>query len=103
MLCSVSENMNLSSSGLCKSLLKHGGKSLQDECSSRHNNKLPAGQVVDIASGKLPCKVVLLANLPQYTKESTKEVSIIYLNTLPYLPVSLSKSVRLSDELSEML
>ena len=74
-MCGVAENMNLSNSGLCQTLLKHGGKGLQDECEKRHNNKLPAGQVVDIAGGKLPCKVVLLANLPKYTTESTKEVS----------------------------
>ena len=74
MLCSVSENMNLSNSGLCKTLLNKGGKSLQDECASRHNNNLPSGKVVDIAGGKLPCKTVLLANLPKYTTESTKQV-----------------------------
>ena len=76
MLCSVSENMNLSNSGLCKTLLSKGGKGLQDECASRHNNNLPDGQVVDINGGKLPCTVVLLANLPKYTTESTKQVKI---------------------------
>ena len=75
-LCSVSENMNLSNSGLCKTLLNKGGKGLQDECASRYNNKLAAGKVVDIGGGKLPCKVVLLANLPKYTTESTKQVPV---------------------------
>ena len=75
MLCSVSENMNLSNSGLCKTLLNKGGKGLQDECASRHNNNLQAGKVADIGGGKLPCKVVLLANLPKYTTESTKQVN----------------------------
>ena len=78
-LCSVSGNMNLSNSGLCKTLLNKGGKRLQDECASRHNNNLPAGKVVDIGGGKLPCKVVLLANLPKYTTESTKQVKIFML------------------------
>lgn len=80
-LCGVSEDMNLSHTGLCQTLLKQGGKGLQDECASRHNNKLPAGQVVDIGPGKLPCKVVLLANLPKYTAESTKETLLEVLNS----------------------
>ena len=79
MLCSVSEDMKLSNSVLCKTLLNKGGKSLQDECASRHNNNLPAGKVVDIGGGKLPCKVILLANLPKYTTESTKQVKIFML------------------------
>ena len=74
MLCSVSENMKLSNSGLCKTLLTHGGKGLQDECDSL-NKKLEVGEVVAIGGGKLPCKVVLLANLPKYTSENKKEVN----------------------------
>jgi len=66
----VDTNLNLGSSGsAAKCLLSVGGKSLIEECKTKHQNGLPYGEVISIDGGNLKCKKLYLISLPDYEEE----------------------------------
>ncbi|XP_052266746.1 protein mono-ADP-ribosyltransferase PARP14-like isoform X2 [Dreissena polymorpha] len=93
LLCTVSSDMNLTRSEICKSLLQNGGPSLQNDCKQKYNNELQVGKIADISGGKLPCKTVFLTVLPRYEEMSTAEKDLI--DTLQrVLKLANSKNLR---------
>ncbi|KAL4240940.1 Poly (ADP-ribose) polymerase [Mactra antiquata] len=82
LLCSVSSDMSLTRSAICKSLVQDGGPSLQNECKQKYKNELSVGKVVDISAGKLPCKTIFLTVLPTYSEASAEQSLISTLQTV---------------------
>ncbi|XP_053407686.1 protein mono-ADP-ribosyltransferase PARP14-like [Mercenaria mercenaria] len=66
----TSPNLNLSSGNACKSVLKAGGKKLQDQCKENYPNGIEFGEIAVIdGGGSLECNKVYLTTLPNWNSD----------------------------------
>ncbi|KAJ8320637.1 hypothetical protein KUTeg_002224 [Tegillarca granosa] len=60
------KDLNLKVGAVSSTLLKIGGKSLQDECSAKYPNGIIPGEIAETSGGSLQCSKVLHGSLPNW-------------------------------------
>lgn len=74
----ASDDLNLNNGAVAKSLLKAGGHSLQDECTTyvTQNGNLSPGDIVATGPGKLHCKKVVHTVGMSYNGSQSEKVTV---------------------------
>jgi len=73
---SVKSDLDFSSGALSKSLMKVGGRSIQDECQSKQPKGIQHGQVIVTKGGNLTCDSIYHSSLPAWDGEGGKAMKV---------------------------
>ena len=81
---STTKTLKLNEGAVSKSLLKKGGKSIQQECSSKYSDGISEGDIAITSGGKLQCKKIYHTYLPPWNGGKNKMVLLKNIITQSY-------------------
>lgn len=69
MSCVAPRDLDFSYGQLLRSILKDGGKNVEEDCKNKYPNGIELGQIAEVKAGYLPCSRLYIGYLPQYRRD----------------------------------